>query len=71
MNSASQTTARVVQPELQAPLQQLEEVSSHCASFTARVKNWFSFHFNEFIPSGYQDESGFHYGVDPRDRWAR
>ena len=66
MNSASQTTARVVQPELQPPLQQLEEVSSRCASFTAKIKNWFSFHFSESIPFGYQDELGFHYGIPPK-----
>ena len=63
MNPASQTTARVVQPKLQPPLQQLEEVSSHCTGFTTKVKHWFSSHFIECIPFGYQDELGFHYDI--------
>ena len=66
MNSTSQTTARVVQPELQPPLQQLEEVSSHCAGFTAKIKFWFASHCIECIPFGYQDELGFHYGIPPK-----
>ena len=62
MNSASQTTARVVQPELQPSLQQLDEVSSHCAGFPARVKSWFTGIFHNSIPYGYEDETGFHFG---------
>jgi hypothetical protein len=69
VNPTSQTTARVVQTELQPPLHaQLEAVSSQCAGFTVRIKNWFSSHFSDVIPTGYEDETGFHYGVDPRDR---
>jgi len=64
MNSASQTTARVVQPELQPPLHaHLEEVSSHCAGFKVRVKHWVSSFFNRHVPYGYEDENGFHYGT--------
>lgn len=62
MNSVSHTTARVVQPELQPSLQQLDEVSSHCAGINARIKSWFAGFFSPNIPYGYEDESGFHYG---------
>lgn len=66
MNSASQTTARVVQPELQPPLQaQLEEVSTQCAGFTVRIKSWLNSFFSQRIPYGYEDETGFHYGAMP------
>ncbi|MGC3958846.1 MAG: hypothetical protein QM813_13185 [Verrucomicrobiota bacterium] len=63
VNPTSQTTARVVQTELQPQLQQqLDEVSSHCAGFTVRVKAWFASFFVQQIPYGYEDADGFHYG---------
>lgn len=73
MNSASQTTARVVQPELQPQLQShLEEVSSHCAGFRVRLKGWLSSFLNHHVPYGYEDENGFHLGAleEKSDRQA-
>ena len=66
MNPTSQTTARVVETELQPQLQQqLDEVSSHCAGFSVRIKGWFASFFSPQIPYGYEDETGFHYGKPP------
>lgn len=63
MNPTSQTTARVVQTELQPQLQQqLDEVSSHYAGCTARIKAWITSLWHPNIPYGYEDEAGFHYG---------
>jgi hypothetical protein len=63
VNPTSQTTARVVETELQPQLQQqLDEVSSHCAGFSVRIKGWFASLFSPQIPYGYEDETGFHYG---------
>jgi hypothetical protein len=68
MNSASHTTARVVQPELQPQLQShLEGVSSHCAGFKVRFKGWISAFFDRHVPYGYEDENGFHLGAMDED----
>lgn len=69
MNPTSQTTARVVQAEMQPPLPTpLEEVSAQCSGFKVRLRAWLSSYLNQHFPYGYEDESGFHYGVDQRDQ---
>ncbi len=68
MNPASQTTARVVQPDVQSPLQtHLEEVSSRYDRFRAGIKTRFTNFFSRHVPYGYEDETGFHYGPLPKD----
>lgn len=66
MNSASQTTARVVQPDVQSPLHpHLEEVSSGTTHVLVRLKAWGVAFLNRHLPFGYEDEMGFHCGDLP------
>ena len=68
MNSASHTTAKVVQSDARPPRPTHPvEVSSHTTWFTARIKALFSSFLSRRLPQGYEDEAGFHYGALPKD----
>jgi hypothetical protein len=65
MTTASHTTAAVVETDAQKPLEaHLESVSSRYLQLVAKVKIIFSKFYDREIPLGYEDQSGFHFGVE-------